>query len=70
MKKKIIILGSTGFIGRNLIEYFSKKKSYSVFGTFNKKKPSKLKNVKFIKCDLLKTNQASKLLSKVCFVKE
>jgi len=26
MKKKIIILGSTGFIGRNLIEYFSKKK--------------------------------------------
>jgi nucleoside-diphosphate-sugar epimerase len=44
--KKIIILGATGFIGRNLCEYFSKK-NYTVYGTYNKKKFYKNKKIKF-----------------------
>ncbi len=62
MKKKIIILGSTGFIGRNLLEYFAKKNDYVVYGTYNKKKPKKIKNVKFFKCNLLKAQKVSKVL--------
>lgn len=51
MKKKIVITGVSGFIGRNLAEYFSQKKKYSVLGVYKTKKP-KIKNIKFIKADL------------------
>ena len=37
-KKKILILGGTGFIGRNLVLYFSKKSNFEVVTTYNKKK--------------------------------
>ena len=32
---KIVILGATGFIGRNLAEYYSKKKNYQVYAVYN-----------------------------------
>ena len=40
MKKKsnLIILGCTGFIGRNLTQYFAQKKNYNVYGTYFKRK--------------------------------
>jgi GDP-L-fucose synthase len=59
--KKIIILGATGFIGRNLCEYFSKK-NYSVYGTYNKKKFFKNKRIKFLKCNLLNKKQVDNCL--------
>ncbi len=46
MKKKInvLILGATGFIGKNLVEHFFKKKKYNITATFYKsKKISKYK---------------------------
>ena len=39
MKKKLIILGATGFIGKNLIEFFEKKNQFIVYGTYHKTKP-------------------------------
>lgn len=67
MKKKIniLILGGTGFIGRNLIEKFEKNKNYNVFSTYFKSKLSKkLKslNVNFIKTDLTNKIQVNKIL--------
>lgn len=62
--KKILILGGSGFIGKNLTEYFSKKK-YKVLSTFYKSKPNKIKNVKFIKCNLLDSKQVDKILKGV-----
>ena len=62
MKKKIIILGATGFIGKNLIEYFEKKKEFAIYGTYYKTKFIKSKNTKFIKCNLLSSIQVSKVL--------
>ena len=50
---KIIIAGATGFIGKNLLEYFSKN-NHEIFAIYNKKKPPedfKLK-AKWIKADL------------------
>ena len=31
MKKKILILGATGFIGRNTAEYFAENEDYEVY---------------------------------------
>ena len=50
-KKKILILGASGFIGKNVAIFLSKKKNFNVIGTFYKTKTS-IKNVKMIKCDL------------------
>ena len=58
MNKKILILGSSGFIGYNCLLHFSKNKKYKNFqiiGTYFKNKPKKIDNVKFQKIDL--TNQ-------------
>ena len=60
--KKIIILGSTGFIGRNLTNYFAKKSEYEVFAAYNKKKPWKNKRVKFLKADLTNKKSVDKIL--------
>ena len=42
--KKILITGSTGFIGKNLLDYFLKKK-YFIFSLLRKSK----KNIRFVK---------------------
>jgi len=60
--KKIIILGSTGFIGRNLAEYFSKKRGFKVYGTYFNSKKLKNKKINSIKCNLLKKKQVEKCL--------
>tara|TARA_B100000989_G_scaffold72938_4_gene51258 strand:- start:1871 stop:2827 length:957 start_codon:yes stop_codon:yes gene_type:complete len=55
MKKKILILGASGFIGQNCLHYFAKNKqykNYKIVGTYFKKKPKNIKNVKLIKVDL------------------
>ena len=62
MKKNLIILGSSGFIGKNLIQYFSKKKQFSLYGTYNKNKPIKVSGVKYLKCDLLNNKKVNQIL--------
>tara|TARA_A100001011_G_C14314489_1_gene847245 strand:+ start:1641 stop:2582 length:942 start_codon:yes stop_codon:yes gene_type:complete len=52
MKKKILICGATGFIGKNFLEKFSQNNKYKVFATYHKKKPFFCKNVKWFKADL------------------
>lgn len=64
MKKNLIILGSSGFIGKNLISYFSKKKQFNLSGTYNKNKPQKIAGVKYVKCDLLDSKKVNQLLKK------
>lgn len=60
--KKIIILGATGFIGRNLTEYYGNKKGYKVFAVYNHRKPWKSKKVNFIKADLTIKENVNKVL--------
>lgn len=62
MKKKLIILGATGFIGKNLIEFFEKKNQFIVYGTYHKTKPLKSSKSKYIKCNLLNKVQVNKVL--------
>lgn len=60
-KKKILILGATGFIGRNLINLFVKKKNYRVFATFHKTKKINIKKLSWIKIDLTNPEEIKKL---------
>jgi GDP-L-fucose synthase len=52
MKKKILICGATGFIGRNVAERFAKNPDYEVYGTYFSIKPYDNPNIKFIHADL------------------
>lgn len=52
MKKKILICGSTGFIGRNTAEAFAEDSSFEVYGTYFKSKPSGNSRIKMLKTDL------------------
>ena len=59
---KILIAGGSGFIGKNLSIYFSKKK-FSTVSTYFKHKPLfKNKYLKFIKIDLRSKKDTLKLL--------
>jgi len=65
MKKKILICGGTGFIGRNLVENLSKNKNYQVYATYNTTKKIKIKNVKWIKGDLRKDSFSKKITKNI-----
>jgi GDP-L-fucose synthase len=60
--KKILILGCSGFIGKNLGYHFSKKKNYKVYGTYLTKKPN-IKNIKFYKHNILNRFRNDKLFN-------
>lgn len=50
--KTILVCGATGFIGRNLLDYYSKK-NYKIKATHFKRSPVEgYPNVEWIKCDL------------------
>ncbi len=54
MKKKILICGATGFIGRNLAEHFAQNNDYEVYGTFCDSQPWQDPRVHMVKADLRK----------------
>lgn len=61
-KKKIIIFGASGFIGRNISIKFQKIfKNYQIIGTYLKNKPV-IPGIKLVKCDLTKPNQVNKII--------
>ena len=50
--KKILVCGGTGFIGKNVVLNFYKKKKYKIYSTYFKSKPLKIKGINWIKADL------------------
>lgn len=62
MKKKILICGGTGFIGRNIAEAFAKNKDYEVFATYNKTKPLKDNRIKMVRANLTDASQVDKVV--------
>ncbi len=68
MKTKIVILGATGFIGKNLVNFFAKKNQYQVWAVYNSKKKFFNKNVKWLKANLLVQKNVSKVLKKADIV--
>ena len=52
MRKKILILGATGFIGRNVAEYFAGMQGVDVYGTYYKSAPLEHPQIQMIRADL------------------
>ena len=67
--KKVLITGANGFVGKNLINKFKKKK-YKLYSTYFKSKPSlKLKKLaNFIKINLLNIHEYSNLPSECDYI--
>ncbi|RLF34685.1 MAG: hypothetical protein DRM99_06100 [Thermoplasmata archaeon] len=62
MKKKILICGATGFIGRNIAEYYIGKNDFEVYGTYFNSKPLKNPGIRMIKADLTNREDVDELL--------
>lgn len=61
MRKNILILGGTGFIGKNLLKKLSQSKYNITSLSFSKKKKKNLiKNIKYIRTDLTNLNKLRK----------
>jgi len=61
--KKILICGGTGFIGRNLIEYFSQKSDHEVYATHYKRDfPRTPANVCFKRVNLTDSSEVSQVV--------
>lgn len=52
MKRKVLVCGATGFIGRNIAESLAKNDDFQVYGTYLKSKPLVNSKIKMIKADL------------------
>ncbi len=59
MKKKMLILGASGFIGKNCVEHFLKLKKYNIEGTYFKNRPNL--NIKLYKLDLRSEKNLKKI---------
>ncbi|MBI5145309.1 MAG: NAD-dependent epimerase/dehydratase family protein [Candidatus Omnitrophica bacterium] len=52
MKRKLLICGATGFIGRNMAEYFADRDDFDVYGTHLESPPLEHPKIKMLKTDL------------------
>jgi len=67
-KKNILVTGSSGFVGTNLIKRLVKYNA-NVIGVINRKSPQiKLKNVKYIKADLTKKSNCLKVTKNIDYI--
>lgn len=64
-KTKLLICGASGFIGRNIAQYFAGKNEYEVIGTYLKTKPPSIRNVVMKKVDLTSKTEVDKLVKGV-----
>ena len=51
-KKKLLICGATGFVGRNIAESFAQRDDFEVCGTYLDSKPPDIPGVKMLRADL------------------
>jgi len=69
--KNILICGATGFIGRNLLEFYNKK-DYNITATYFKTEfvtlNQEYKNVKWVKCDLRNPDDVKSVMSGIDIV--
>lgn len=62
MKRKILICGASGFIGRNIAEFFAKKGNFKVYGTYLKSKPFKNPHISLIQADLTNKDEVNRVI--------
>jgi nucleoside-diphosphate-sugar epimerase len=62
---KILILGATGFIGRNMIEHFSSDSSNQVTATYNHRPSYENEKIRWVKCNLVDSLQVHEIMQDV-----
>lgn len=62
MKKKLLICGATGFIGRNMVEYFAAKDEFEVHAVRFNRPEYDVKNVIWHQCDLRSPEAIEKII--------
>lgn len=60
--KRILVCGVTGFIGRNMAEFFAKQEGYEVYGVYHKRPPFMNNHVKFLYADLRNAHEVNEAL--------
>lgn len=61
-KRKVLICGATGFIGRNIAEALSRNEAYEVVGTYFKSDPPVIEGVRMTGVDLTDRNAVDRLV--------
>ena len=64
-KKKILICGSTGFIGRNLAEFFADQGRFEVLGTYLNSAPPEYRGLQAVRADLTDKADVARVLAGV-----
>jgi nucleoside-diphosphate-sugar epimerase len=64
-KRKLLICGATGFIGRNLTEWFSRRPDFDVVALYHQRPPYACPNVTWAKADLREAEGLASLLGGV-----
>lgn len=62
IKKKVLICGATGFIGRNIAESLMKREDIEVFGTYLNSKPISHPEIKMLKTDLTNRDDVNRVV--------
>ena len=61
----VLICGGTGFVGRNMVEYFSEKRGVDVHAVCNVRPNYNLSNVTWHRADLTQKSDVDKLIMEV-----
>jgi GDP-L-fucose synthase len=65
VRKKILVCGATGFIGRNMAEWFARDSANEVLAIYNRKPPFENSAIRWIKTDVLDPTQITSALDGV-----
>jgi len=63
--KVLLVLGGTGFIGRNIVEYYASSSSYTIYAVYNHTKPPLITNVTWIQANLTDKEQVENLFRSI-----
>jgi len=63
MKKKVLVCGSSGFIGRNIAEHLSRRNDLKVYGTHFTQPDPEIENMHAIQADLRNLEQVAQAIS-------
>ena len=62
MAIKLLVLGATGFIGRNAAEYFAKSTDYEVYGTYHNSEPLSHPKIQMTQTDLTRAEEVDRVM--------
>jgi len=61
-KKKVLVCGATGFIGRNIAEYLAKRDDFEIIGTYLNSEPLENPKIKMMQADLTNKEEVNRVI--------